>query len=307
VEKYYFQIQGIVLHKNMRIKTHVIDTQARKLVPNVFPNEWEHREITGRDYGIDMEIELFEQGNPTGQILLLQIKGTTKIIPNDIKKYFSFSIETKTLKYAERFITPFLLVICPVNEKPIKAYYIWLQDYIKTCLDIDKIKWRNQEDVTLHIPKNNIMPNNEKHLSFISLFPKRLYSISEIGKFSHELKFLEQSCEYDKKNYLRLMDYFNNIIDITIKMDWPRSSFILENNIYPAVKACKCINKNSPMSKDDIDYFESKNGWINKEEYIEYSLKFIIHDAIEKLHFYFEETNYDMKNFIWNEYECHDF
>jgi|GEM_PF-1370092 len=228
----------------MRINTHVIDTQARRLVPNVFPNEWEHREITGRDYGIDMEIELFEQGNPTGQILLLQIKGTTKTIPNGTKRYFSFSIETKTLKYAERFITPFLLIICPVNNKKIKAYYLWLQDYIKTYLDIDKVKWRNQKNVTLHVPKNNMMPSNEKHLSFISLFPKRLYSISEIGKFSHEMKFLRLSCEFNKKDYLRLINYFEKIINITVEMDWPRSSFTLEN--YSENKEADPKMKNQP-------------------------------------------------------------
>jgi hypothetical protein len=291
----------------MRIYSHIIDTHARKLVPNVFPNEWEHREVTGRDYGIDMEIELFEKGNPTGQILLLQIKGTAKAIFSHNSKYFSFPLETKTIKYAERFVTPFLLIVCPVNEKPIKAYYLWLQDYIRTCLDIDKKKWRNQKKVTLHIPLNNTMPNNENHLSYISLFPKRLFCISKIGKFIYELKHIEQTCNYDKKNYLRFIDYFEEIIDMTVKLDWPRSSFILENHIYPAIKACRCINKKTSMTKDEIKYFEKKPNWINKDGYNEYSLKNIIYDAIEKLYFYFEETNFEMKNFIWNEYRDHDF
>ena len=291
----------------MRSHSHIVDTQARKLVPNIFPNEWEYREVTGRDYGIDMEIELFERSNPTGQILLLQIKGITKMFSNNTKHYYNFSMATKTLKYAERFITPFLLIICPVNEKPIKSYYLWLQDYIKTCLDIDKIKWRDQNTITIHIPKNNIMPDNENHISYISKFPKRLYSISEIGKISHELSFLESGCEKYLKNYMGLINQFEIIVDLTINTDWPRSSNIIDNYILPAIKACKCISNYNNLSKNELDYFKNKQGWIDNKEYYEFSLRSMIHSAIEKLHFYFEETNYEFKNFLWHEYYDHDF
>jgi hypothetical protein len=214
---------------------------------------------------------------------------------------------TKTLKYAERFITPFLLIICPVNEKPIKSYYLWLQDYIKTCLDIDKIKWRDQNTITVHIPKNNIMPDNENHISYISKFPKRLYSISEIGKISHELSFLESGCEKYLKNYMGLINQFEIIVDLTINTDWPRSSNIIDNYILPAIKACKCISNCNNLSKNELDYFKNKQGWIDNKEYYEFSLRSMIHSAIEKLHFYFEETNYEFKNFLWNEYYDHDF
>ena len=36
----------------MRIETHEIDTQARKIVPIALPRQWEFRDVTGRDYGI---------------------------------------------------------------------------------------------------------------------------------------------------------------------------------------------------------------------------------------------------------------
>ncbi len=50
----------------MRIDTHEIDTQARKIVPIALPRQWEYRDVTGRDdYGIDMELELFK--NKMGQ------------------------------------------------------------------------------------------------------------------------------------------------------------------------------------------------------------------------------------------------
>jgi len=254
-----------------------------------------------------MEIEIFDNNNPTGQILLLQIKSISKIFSKNNESYYSFTIETKTLKYAERFITPFILVVCPVNANPLKSFYIWLQDYIKTYLDIDKSKWRNQKTITLHIPENNEMPGNEKHLSFISKFPIRLYSLSEIGKISHELSFLEQGCENNLKNYTELIGRFENIVNLTKNTDWPKSNFLLDNYIIPAIRACKCIGYCDKLSKSDLNFFKVKQGWIDKKEYYEYSLRNIIHNAIDKLHFYFEETNYDLKNFVWKEYNAHDF
>jgi len=62
--------------RRMRPRQHEIDTQARKIVPLGLPRQWEFRESTGRDYGIDMSVEIFEEGRPTGKILFLQIKGT---------------------------------------------------------------------------------------------------------------------------------------------------------------------------------------------------------------------------------------
>ena len=102
----------------MRSHSHIVDTQARKLVPNIFPNEWEYREVTGRDYGIDMEIELFEKDNPTGQILLLQIKGRTKMFSNN-KKHNRRTSSTVIISipfwsfFSKGTVEQGLTVICP--------------------------------------------------------------------------------------------------------------------------------------------------------------------------------------------------
>jgi hypothetical protein len=131
----------------MRINTHEVDTQARKIVPLVLPREWEYREKTGRDYGIDLEAEIFEDQKPTGQILMFQIKGTEKTIEFR-DGLAAFDVPTKTLMYSECFVTPILLAICPVNNSKHIFYYIWLQDYIKTVLDFDNKNWRENTFTT---------------------------------------------------------------------------------------------------------------------------------------------------------------
>lgn len=43
----------------MRTYQHVIDTKSIKKLLNLFPNEWVIRELTARDYGTDLVIEIF--------------------------------------------------------------------------------------------------------------------------------------------------------------------------------------------------------------------------------------------------------
>ena len=110
----------------MRISNHQIDTQARKIVPMALPKEWEFREKTGRDYGIDLEVEIFENQKGTGQVLMFQIKGTEKTI--EFKEgILAFDVPTKTLIYAEKFITPILLAVCPINNEKHVFYYIYVE------------------------------------------------------------------------------------------------------------------------------------------------------------------------------------
>jgi len=117
----------------IRPESHEIDTAARRIVPSILPRAWEHREPGGRDFGIDVQVELFDQGKDHGEMLLLQIKGTTKEL--DENQPSIFDLPVRTLKYAEMFVGPFICVLCPVNIEPHRAYFIWLQEYIKVFLD----------------------------------------------------------------------------------------------------------------------------------------------------------------------------
>lgn len=153
-----------------RIEQHEIDMEACKAVSSLFGRTWELRDLTGRDFGIDKIAERFENKFATGELLLLQIKGTQHIIDNSNPR---FSLDTKTLIYAEMFSTPFLLLYCSIAE-PQKCYYLWLQEYIRVKLNRDNATWRKQATNTVYFPKDNILgsPKSDPHLRYISKFPK---------------------------------------------------------------------------------------------------------------------------------------
>lgn len=101
-----------------------VDTEACKIVSMKFDRNWEIRDVTGRDFGIDKIVERFENGYATSEMLILQIKGTETLIDSEKP---SFSLPTKTLLYAELFVFPFLLVYCSISN-PEQCYYLWLQN-----------------------------------------------------------------------------------------------------------------------------------------------------------------------------------
>ncbi|MFW6225802.1 MAG: DUF4365 domain-containing protein [bacterium] len=172
----------------IRPEAHDIDTAARREVPLAFPIDWEHRELTGRDYGVDMILEIFKEGGATGNFLNLQIKGTTKEINDNIQE-IKFDIPVRTFYYAEMFMAPVLLVVCPVKNTNNSIYYLWLQEYIKVVLDFEKPEWRNNKNtVRVSIPSENKMPGREEHLEYISIYPKRAYEWSQFAKLSVDLQ-----------------------------------------------------------------------------------------------------------------------
>ena len=226
----------------MRIDTHEIDTQARKIVPIALPRQWEVRDVTGRDYGIDMEIEIFEEKKVTGQVLLFQIKGTGKdIIFKD--GLSSFDMPTKTLIYSERFVTPFILAVCPINHEKQIFHYIWIQEYIKSVLNFDNPDWRSNEHTTrIKLPENNIMPGNEEHLSHISHFPQRLYGACEVARILHNLRYTldgePRPCDYhdtaeELKKVLTIPGYLSN--------QWKHGEFIQTQYLQPALFAAQLL------------------------------------------------------------------
>jgi hypothetical protein len=174
----------------IRPEEHETDTAARRIVPSLLPSSWEHRESGGRDYGVDMNIEMFKGGRATGNTLLLQIKGTTKAIDGGAT-LISFDLPVSTLKYSELFAVPFLLVLCPVNDDPKCWYYLWLQEYIEVVLNFEAPNWRaNKTTARVKIPSENRMPGRQADLESIADEPARIKSWGRLAHIIHELNWM---------------------------------------------------------------------------------------------------------------------
>ncbi len=188
----------------MRNYQHVVDTKAIKKTLNSIPDYCVVRDLTERDYGIDLMVEIFEKNgedknghdtfDATGHVCYLQIKGTnTEINKNKNSDTVSFSVEKKLLFYVEKLATPFILVrVCTLHTKEV-VYFLWLQRYISDILDTKHPNWRTdetKETYTVRIPIKNSLPDN----------------FEKIKKVAARIKYIEELSEFHER-----YQYFNNM------------------------------------------------------------------------------------------------
>jgi tetratricopeptide (TPR) repeat protein len=106
-----------------RSRTHQIEDISRAEFQLKLPESWVLRE-KGKDYGIDAEVELFDENNQaTGLIFWVQLKATEA---NKEKEKLSVSLKIDTLNYYKKLSIPVILVRYLVEEK--KFYYKWVNN-----------------------------------------------------------------------------------------------------------------------------------------------------------------------------------
>lgn len=102
---------------SIRSQTHVTDSKAVKAVIRALPDHWVVRELTERDYGIDLMVEIFLPGKKekrnlntfegSGGLFHIQIKGTEKKIAVEEDGSVSYPMKKSALRYVEKFSVPF--------------------------------------------------------------------------------------------------------------------------------------------------------------------------------------------------------
>jgi len=294
----------------IRPEAHEIDTLARRKVALSFPSQWEHRELTGRDYGIDIIIEIFDNGCATGKTLSLQIKGTREKINNLIRE-LKFDIPVRTLKYSEMFISPVILVVCPVDEKNNKFYYLWLQEYIGVVLNNDNPEWRkNRCSVRASIPIENCMPGDENKLEFVSNYPRRIFEWCQFARICEDMKyplndfFSKDDIEIDenekelfeehqldiRSELIKIKGYVHEIINlqsIFCEPEWRSPQSILEDIIKPSLNSIDNLLNNKYKNRE-------------YEKRIIFGLSSI--SSLLSLY-----NDYRYSNVLWDYYRDHDF
>lgn len=268
--------------KPSRSKTHEIDTHARRIVPFLLPREWEHREPGGRDYGIDMQIELFTEGNATGQTLLLQIKGTEKHVEPKCGM-IPFDLETQTLKYSELFSVPFLLIFCPVREKPEVSYFLWLQEYVSVVLDFEKPNWRQNTSTTrVHIPIGNKIPGCEKKMERIAGEPSRTKGWGIFAHVHHELEWalvqldvineLNEDISRAVDNAKAILAKLSN--SPLIRDDWHGRDFVKHQIIEPFEMMLPLVARSTKITFQELSMIPNVKFTLRPEQQLDSQLLF---------------------------------
>lgn len=165
----------------IRNNTHITEAKSLLFLQTVFPVEWVQRKMDP-DYGIDIDLELFDYEDDVcvtlGEHVFLQIKGTESPEYADIKpigkqiytekeldekqiSVLKFAVDVPLLKLVERMgsTIPVLLVVVDLKEKV--PYYVCLNDYVHNVLHYRSKDYKQQDTVTIYIPKENVLKPND--------------------------------------------------------------------------------------------------------------------------------------------------
>ena len=160
-----------------RIPAHVTETESRQIferITTLYSNgeigiqkgDIVFRVLSERDYGIDGEIDLFSNGEGTGRIARIQLKGTQKSIES-LKRTAEVScsgITKSNLTYCRQYNVPVILVYCSVVDE--KFYYIDLQSVFQSKID----EIADNYSGTVRIPIENSSDNLSKFVSIINSY-----------------------------------------------------------------------------------------------------------------------------------------
>lgn len=164
-----------------RVDSHRTDTEAFRKLLNHLHVDWVVRSMEERDYGIDLQLEIFDGSNPTGSLIFGQLKGTK----NSFSEEKTFQFPVKTLLYAELFSTPFFLFRTSTSDN--KTRFIWLQKFIETKLSDASPEWRTQKDVNVSMPEDNDLAANPSRFLRLAMDPVRQRQALEFLRVEHNL------------------------------------------------------------------------------------------------------------------------
>lgn len=146
---------------------HVIEEKAYLQFESSLPESWLHRR-QDQDYGIDREVEIFENEKSTGIIFKVQIKGTKnpKFILNDSFISFSLSLDD-VIYFCEELNVPMIFILCDVTNERTWWHAIQLDSELR--MRIQKAQENNQASMTVKIDSKNEISSTQ-----FSLFKKIL-------------------------------------------------------------------------------------------------------------------------------------
>jgi hypothetical protein len=139
-----------------RPEQHEIDSQARRLFQSFLPEYLVYRE-QGEDYGIDAEIEVFKEGESTGLVYKLQIKGTQNPSYLSQTPHISFNFEVNRAEYLINQIKiPVAIILCDLKNK--KVFWHAIQIDSNSLTSFKKAVEDKNDSFNIRFGIGNLLP-----------------------------------------------------------------------------------------------------------------------------------------------------
>lgn len=152
-------------------------------VENIFLNEfqWIPRNVLQSDVGIDMEVEICDNGTPTGQLLGIQIKSGTSFFKNNSHGDVVYRGTLVHLNYWLNHSLPIIIIL----HNPMTKLTIWQQ------IEEKKIKI-NEKGWSIEIPTSQVLNKSSKNkiekLNKYPLYFQRLQRLAVHRKLMSEIQ-----------------------------------------------------------------------------------------------------------------------
>lgn len=206
---------------------HVIGRKAVKIFTAALPPWWVTREYQP-DYGIDLEIELFDEVRDShpknrtktydslGEHLFVQVKGAQALesrqvqiqarmnversegvapgIPPQNLQVFAKAIETTELVTVQRMgaALPVLLVLVDVSAE--RSFFVSLTDYVDKIILPEDPDYSKKETKTIFVPElNEITRSRLVPLQYYAKRPKLYAAFQKFAYQDHELRYVDDA------------------------------------------------------------------------------------------------------------------
>ena len=294
-----------MVNGKIRPKQHIIGDEAVKILQcEIIPKEWIVHEMNP-DYGIDLDVELFEsvdsQCITLGEHIFMQVKGVEEPKFGKVKineyavEVIKHSLEVSEIALVERMGSAFPVLLIVVDISNGKAYQICLNDYIKKVLPIKNPDYHNQKTVTIYIPvKNEITKDNidilrwyGKRIKLYSMFHEMLSDLEDLKymplkeRVYKGRKLVDRYTTYDLLKTKNVWDGVNTLRDTLFAMK--QNDYILPE----AINLLKRITgRHNPWTNAEMESVEGEkiDAYLYGQEY---SIE-ILSSTITNLSGYFE-------------------
>lgn len=229
-----------------RDKNHSSESFSYKIFSQNIPNNWIIRDITERDYGVDVLVEYVTDKNEvTGKFAAIQLKSVQEILFKTKKEFRYYAIKPSTTDYWLNTNIPTFVFFISHNED---IYFLSVSNYVKG----NYLRYCENEKFYYSITQNDTFTTKKfiEQLNFLNQEKTYEAAIMSIGYLYKDfLKFFKNNYKRDEHmqiessdiriNQINSLYYRFKILSQAMSITWQISSleeiailYNYNNNLY---------------------------------------------------------------------------